>query len=342
MYDIIPLVSVIIPVYNAEKYISSTLESLRRQTFREFEVLIIDDGSTDNSTSICNQYVLEDNRFKLIRKINGGVSSARNIGLNQARGKYIYFMDSDDWVENTLLEVCLKPLEELNVDMVVFGMSFDIEKKGRVINRIIKTYPKKILCPEKWKNEFIELYENNYISSMCNKIIKRELLDLYNIRFDEKITNYEDLIFAISCINRCKNIQIISTCFYHYILRDELGMSRKYKEGLSSMIPKLIKKLKYVYNECGFPERVLAYMEVDLQRMLWLGISNICRANMNLGDKICEIRNLCEDSWIKENLTFKKNGNKLNDINLFLLSRKYWRIMVIFNHGVNIVRDIKY
>ena len=164
MYDIIPLVSVIIPVYNAEKYISSTLESLRRQTFREFEVLIIDDGSTDNSTSICNQYVLEDNRFKLIRKINGGVSSARNIGLNQARGKYIYFMDSDDWVENTLLEVCLKPLEELNVDMVVFGMSFDIEKKGRVINRIIKTYPKKILCPEKWKNEFIELYENNYIS----------------------------------------------------------------------------------------------------------------------------------------------------------------------------------
>lgn len=337
-----PLVSVIIPVYNAEKYIRFTLESVKRQTFQRFEVLIIDDGSTDNSASICNQYVMEDNRFKLIRKTNGGVSSARNLGIDQARGKYIYFMDSDDRVESTLLEVCLKPLEELNVDMVIFGMSFDIEKKGRVINHIIKTYSEKILCSENWKNEFIELYENNYISSMCNKIIKKELLDLYKIRYDEKITNYEDLIFSISCINRCKNIQIISSCFYHYILRDELGMSRKYKEGLSSMIPKLIRKLKCVYNECGFSEKVMSYMEVDLQRMLWLGISNICRSDMNLRDKACEIRTLCENPWIKENLSFKKNGNIFNDINLLLLSRKYWRIMVIFNHGVNVVRDIKY
>lgn len=342
MQEIKPLVSIIIPVYNAEKYIRTTLESVRSQTFQEYEVLMIDDGSTDNSVSICEKYMLEDNRFKVIKKINGGVSTARNLGLKLARGKYVFFMDSDDWIENILLELCVRFLEKSNIDMVIFGMSFDIEKKGKVVNKIKKTYPDKLLCSEACKNEFIELYENNYISSMCNKIIKKDILDFHDIKFDEKITNYEDLIFATMCINRCSTIQIVSGSFYHYILRDELGMSRKYKEKLSCMIPKLIKRLKNVYSECGFSERVLSYMEVDLQRMLWLGVSNICRANISFRDKASEIRKLCENSSIKENLKFKKNENKLNDLNLFFLKRKYWKTMVIFNQSVNLIRDIKY
>lgn len=342
LYDIKPIFSIIIPIYNAEKHIRFTLESIKSQTFQNYEVLMIDDGSSDNSALICEKYMSEDARFKLIKKENGGVSTARNLGIKHAKGKYVYFMDSDDWIEDTLLETCLNIFNHSNVDIVIFGMSFDIEKNGEITNSLVKTYSEKLLNSQEYKNEFIELYKNNYISSMCNKVIKKDILSTYDIKFDEKITNYEDLLFAIMYINKCSAIKIVSDCFYHYILRDELGMSRKYKKNLSDMIPRIIRRLKNEYKVSDFPERILAYLEVDLQRMLWLGVSNICRASISLKDKENEIKKLCENSLIVDDLIFEKNGNKFNDINLYLLKKKYWMGMIFFNKFINKIRDIKY
>lgn len=114
-------VSIIIPVYNVEKYLQKCLDSVQAQTFTDFEAICVNDGSTDGSAEILQRYAFQDQRFKIITTVNGGLSSARNTGLKHAEGEYIYFMDSDDFIHNRLLETALSFAEGFQADMVSFG-----------------------------------------------------------------------------------------------------------------------------------------------------------------------------------------------------------------------------
>ena len=116
------MVSIIIPVYNCEKYIEKCINSIINQTYKDFEVIIVDDGSIDNSIEICNKLIKTDKRFKITRQTNKGVSCARNLGLELAKGEYITFIDSDEWVENTFIECLLKGILEEQADMSVCGI----------------------------------------------------------------------------------------------------------------------------------------------------------------------------------------------------------------------------
>lgn len=118
-------VSIILPVYNVEKYIKKSIESVLNQTYTDFELLVIIDGSPDNSKQVAEEFT--DSRIKIFEKENGGLSDARNYGLERAKGQYVYFMDSDDWIEPNLLEDNLKIIEEENLDVVIFGYIQDDE-----------------------------------------------------------------------------------------------------------------------------------------------------------------------------------------------------------------------
>ena len=124
-------VSIIIPIYNVEEYLSQCLDSIVNQTYSNLEVILINDGSTDNCLEICNKYINKYN-WKLINKKNGGLSSARNAGLKEFTGDYVYFIDSDDWVESTMLLECIQEIEKSGVDILLFGMQFDIEKQKQI------------------------------------------------------------------------------------------------------------------------------------------------------------------------------------------------------------------
>ena len=121
-----PVFSIIIPVYNAEKHLSKTLESVENQCFTDFEVLLVDDGSTDSSTEICSSFADKDSRFILYKKSNGGVCSARNLGIRHANGEFVVFVDSDDVIEDSLLTDALRIISDSNADVLLFGMQFDI------------------------------------------------------------------------------------------------------------------------------------------------------------------------------------------------------------------------
>ena len=116
-----PLISVIVPVYNAERYLADCLESLIRQTHRELEILVIDDGSTDGSAALCERFAGQDGRIRLLRKENSGVSSARNLGLDEAQGEYVAFVDADDWILPEMLETQLIQLTREGGDMILGG-----------------------------------------------------------------------------------------------------------------------------------------------------------------------------------------------------------------------------
>lgn len=334
--------SVIIPIYNAEKYLENTLQSIKDQSYKNFEVLMIDDGSTDSSTEICRKFEIHDSRFRLIKKTNGGVSSARNIGIEHAIGELLFFVDSDDIIEKEAIERCVLIYNTNKPDMIVFGMLFDVEKGGTVRKTLTKSCAIGKVNDSNRSDKYIKMAEENYIQSMCNRCVKREIIDRWNLRFNENITNYEDMLFVLQYMRVCNSFVCIPECYYHYIMRDDLGMSRKYKPGLFDNLQETVSSLQKAIMQLNLEADVEKYALVDTQRLLWLGVSNICRSSESCLQKKRRIKKLCNESWVKKKPWLCKNGNKYNDINIMLVARKKWLLMVWFNSIINWLRDIKY
>ena len=124
------LISIIMPVYNAEKYLNRSIESIMNQTYNNIEIILVNDGSTDNSLEICTSYQEKDNRIKLINQANKGVSFARNKGIDEATGDYIMFIDSDDYVEKNMIEDMVSKITEDDIDLVISGIKMDYIKNG--------------------------------------------------------------------------------------------------------------------------------------------------------------------------------------------------------------------
>lgn len=337
-----PLVSFVVPIYNADKHLAITLRSLQNQTFKDFECLLVDDGSTDGSAEICQRFTREDARFKYIRKLNGGVSSARNMGLDCVETDYVQFVDSDDWLEPMQMENCMMVLLENQADMLIFGMEFDIDRSGKPLKRITKTITSRLLRKEDIEVCYQELFDNNYLSSMCNRIFRKDMVVSAGIRFNEKLTNYEDFVFSVRCLKECSVVCIREECYYHYMMRDELGMSNKFKPNLSATLPVLIKEIRDAHVWLHLSKETEVQLEVFMQRMLWMGVVNLCRSTGSLQEKRRKIAELCCQKWVKEELHMVKNNDRYNDINAKLYSQGAWLCMTLFNSAVVRIRDLKY
>ncbi|MBR6757368.1 MAG: glycosyltransferase family 2 protein [Bacteroidaceae bacterium] len=204
-----PRVSIIVPVYNAENYIVQCLDSILNQTFQDFEVIIVDDGSTDNSAKICNKYAEQDHRIILIKKSNGGVSAARNIAISQASGEWITFLDADDMLFPDCLEQCVSIMEIKKLDLLQFSLS--------------RTYDRSInnaLPPD------IHVYNSSDFFSVMHNVsaggsfIKLSTLLDNNIRFNETIKLAEDQLFILNVIKNSNRISIIPSVLYYYRLNE--------------------------------------------------------------------------------------------------------------------------
>lgn len=205
-------ISIIIPVYNAEKYISRCIESVLAQTFTDWELILVDDGSKDSSLSICESFANTNSRIKIISQKNSGPSAARNKGLEIAKGEYICFIDADDWIENCSLSDYINEIDNTNSDIVFQGFIDEYpngEKKYNLIS----------VSNENTKKDIISLlYENRCFGWSWNKIFKKEIIEKYNIRFDESVRLWEDELFTIEFLHHSDNIKVINKCNYHYIV----------------------------------------------------------------------------------------------------------------------------
>ena len=217
-----PLISVIVPIYNSEHTLRKCVDSLLAQTFKQFEVLLINDGSTDDSGKICDEYQLMDSRIRVFHQLNGGVSSARQLGIDNAHGKYSIHADPDDWVEpNMLADLHQKAIAE-SADMVICDF-------------YINDYRKEEYCkqePSVMDNEVIlkEMFTRLH-GSTCNKLIKNELYSRYNISFPQEITFCEDLFVVVSLLFKPIKVSYLSQAYYHYF-RDKQhnSLSLRYNE----------------------------------------------------------------------------------------------------------------
>lgn len=203
-----PEISVIVPVYKAEKYLHKCVDSLLAQTFTDFELLLIDDGSPDRSGVICDEYAALDCRVRVFHKANGGVSSARQTGLDNARGEYVIHADPDDWVESDMLEALYRKAKAENADMVICDFFMNTGTKQTYVDQKPSSFePKRIIG---------DLFR--YLHGGCwNKLIRRDLFLAYDIRFPEKMDLCEDLYVCISLLMNPIRISYLPEAFYHYV-----------------------------------------------------------------------------------------------------------------------------
>lgn len=208
-----PLISIIIPVYNVEHYLSKCIGSILAQLPFDLEILLVDDGSTDNSANICDKYAKKYSEIKVYHKINGGVGSARNLGLEVAKGKYIVFLDADDWFDINMFEKICQITQIEHPDMIQFGY-YRISEN----DEIISSYQPVVV--DKFCLSFEDYAKLSiYQGGMCNFLIKREIIENAHIRFSDNIKYAEDGEFMFKCAYCSKNIYVCSDVFYYYLIR---------------------------------------------------------------------------------------------------------------------------
>lgn len=229
--------SIIIPVYNAEKYIEKCINSILEQTYKNIEIIVVDDGSTDNSYYICRS--LKNDQIKIISTDNLGVSNARNIGIQNATGDYLIFVDCDDWLEDTAIQHFFEIFNNSknNYDLIISEMALikDTMKKINKCNMANNDYEIEDLFSKLLKNK----KSIERINSVCGKAYKMDIIKNNNIRFDENIQIGEDLLFNIKYLKNVKNIRWSNEVTYNYFIDNNKSVTKKYIENKYDQLMKI-------------------------------------------------------------------------------------------------------
>lgn len=206
------MISIIVPVYNTEKYLQRCIDSILEQSYIDFEVLLINDGSTDASRRICDKNAAKDSRVRVFHKENGGVSSARNVGLDNAKGEWITFVDSDDYVLKNYLHNYVCQIND-KVDIVCQGVIFDkLFSEQHPVKYIGTDYVGNV------QNGIVELYKHPLSGVIWNKCFKAQIIKDQHLRFNKNITYREDEIFVLSYLKYCKLFASSKECGYFYFI----------------------------------------------------------------------------------------------------------------------------
>lgn len=213
------LFSVVVPVYNVEKYLTQCLDSILGQSEKDFELILVDDGSVDGSGKICDDYAEKDSRIKVIHKPNGGQTSARKVGVKNARGEYIVPIDSDDWVESSLLHDIKKKIEVYKPDLVSYGFyqALDIGKIISIKTSFESGYYNRNAIEKRILPNLIRGDSGcSFRPGVCGKVIKRNLYEKYQMMVDERIRIGEDLVVVYPCVSWANSIYIMPSQYYYY------------------------------------------------------------------------------------------------------------------------------
>ena len=209
-------ISIIIPAYQCEATLRATVEHVLQADIPLAEILLIDDGSTDGTASLCDRLAEENALIRCRHKPNGGVSSARNLGIEAAAGDYIWFVDADDAVQPISSQV-INEMRTESPDMVLFGMEFQYYRGKQLIKReSYRADSRMEIREEQLGAVFPKLFWKNYLSPVWNKFFKRSVLIDANVRFDRALTNYEDLVFTLQALCASRSILVLPEVFYHY------------------------------------------------------------------------------------------------------------------------------
>ena len=268
-----PLVSIIVPVYNVEKYICKCLDSLLNQNYSNFEVILIDDGSTDNSGKICDYYSKKHNNIRVFHLDNKGVSNARNYGIEKAKGDFIQFVDSDDFVNKNYINDMIKLIDSEEIDMIICGINQVNYNQGEsVSSNIIVSKNEGLYRKNNLKYVIEDLIESSYINYCYSKLIRRNLLKENKIEFKKNISLGEDTLFILDVLKNSRSIRVVSEAPYNYVIHSNQSLTYKYRKDKFDILNNLSNE---IYKFCD-EEQILNEKLTYILDKRYLGIIRFC------------------------------------------------------------------
>lgn len=301
-------ISIIVPVYNAQCYLEVCVNSILNQTYKNFELILVNDGSTDNSFNICNKFEAQDSRIIVVNKENGGVSTARNEGIKVAKGDYITFIDADDWVEQDYIEK-LRSAITADEDLIQSGILFFDNNTGAEIGRETLPLIKSMSIYAAEENCFL-VATMPLITSPVSKLYKRELILKHNIRFEEGLAYGEDRDFNLKYLDVAECVSAVDYVGYHYRKEVEgsLSKDRDYLKLLQLDVEYWSRLQNYFARHNYQSERVNHYLANRLYNFYNDRIIQYFAWNKpsqpDAMKVINELKSEKEFAWLKENINF--------------------------------------
>ena len=297
-------VSIIVPIYNCEKTLKICVDSILKQTYKNIEVILVDDGSSDSSYDICKKFESIDQRINVFRQENDGASSARNLGILHSNGKYIMFVDADDYIENNMLQTLIDKAETENADFVMCGMTLDTyNSNGDLISsKECSLVPRTISGNNNIPSNIIDLVENEKINGPCSKLIKKSIIKDNQIIMPEHITLQEDLYFNLKILEKIEKMVVIEGCYYHYVKRQFESATTKYflnRFEMTNEVHDLL--LKYYYKRCD-NQNIINLVKYIYIKNTFAGIINLFHKNCKLSknEKLIYIRSIIDSNKYNE------------------------------------------
>lgn len=259
-------ISVVIPAFNCATVIGDTIKSVIESGLSEFEILIVDDGSFDGTAEICDDLVKSDPRIRCIHQNNAGVSAARNRGLREAVGDYIWFVDADDSVKADSMQQVGSILQGESPDMLVFGLEFDYFHKGRIYRRDeLLPAAKGMKSAEECSQMLYALFRSNSLSSLCTRLISRRILLEEGLFLCEEMRLYEDLEFVLRLHHHCSRIYFYPEAIYQYHQSEDEGNAGRRLKRIPH-IPDLVSKIEAALEDEADGEKILLSLYLTLAR----------------------------------------------------------------------------
>lgn len=311
MLDMEKKVSVILPIYNVEEFLPKSIESVMNQTYRNLEIVLVDDGSTDSCPKICDDYAQKDKRIKVIHKKNGGLSSARNAGINMTSGEFIYFLDSDDYIETNLVEMCVAVIQATMCDVVVFNHVIESESKEEIgtihfsqQHIITDTIDKKM----KYISNILLKYQVGW--NAWNRFYKADIIKDNKLYYpDNNVIFAEDQAFALLIALYQKKMVVIDNVLYHYLQRGTSIMGKNKKPPLSKFVKLCLDYENYV--ETLNETTVQCFEKYKVKIFLRLIINELKYSSNDFNDAVKRIIDLPDNekeqvlTWLRKE---KKTG----------------------------------
>lgn len=279
-----PKISVIVPVYNVEKYLSKCINSILSQSYKNFELILVDDGSTDYSGKICDEYADRDKRVIVKHKMNAGVSAARNTGIVMASGVYVMFVDSDDYIDCKMLEEMISFGDKS--DIIFSGLRYVSNDGRELVSNIMDDF-KNISLTEYIKVYCLEADKKHISCGPYNKLFNKKIIEDKNIKFDEELSICEDGLFVTTFLSRCHSITNINQCYYNYVQYGTGTLMCKYNRNANLAIEKYyLAKINML--ERAFVSNELIMNAVNrefMNRFIQMFIQIYTRSGLNFKEK---------------------------------------------------------
>ncbi|NIK78176.1 glycosyltransferase involved in cell wall biosynthesis [Paenibacillus castaneae] len=323
------LISIIVPIYNAEQYLARCVNSIINQTYKNIEIVLVNDGSQDSSGVICDEFADKDNRIKAIHISNKGVSHARNVGIDNTSGNYIQFVDSDDYIEPNMVELLVKYITDHDVDLIICGhTSIDannnLEERARMNDAIYSS-----------KNEIyfklLDCRNSSFMNPPWNKLYKSNIIKTYNIRFDENISLGEDFIFNLNYTKYIVSMATLDLQLYNYWKESNISLTTKYRSDNWGIMRLWFIKYKELLNDKYFINKYENQINGFILKCIQITLSATFNSNnISKEEGLRVIESIMKDDITTEALKNIEPIGLNSKIILFCFKKKEKKVLAIY------------